>query len=594
MFNTLIENTASTLHVVMIDADQSPITGVTPSDVVVYTLKNGGAPVLKSVVGAWTEVGASFPGVYAINLSSGELDTLGTFLVSIRPDPGTVIVGMPELIVVNVAVIEDIQGRVGTLQGDVTTLAGSVDGVQASVDGVQVSVDAMLTEVLEAIEGVLTASTADPYKTISNILRDGTGKVTQSTTYLWRSEEVAVYPYWQDKVVVANSTYESGLITAYGIGDSDAWRAVRSNDAMDYGMNQVNCRVTFPGESYYAVPALRDRTLYAVDAASHNLYVSTDAGLTWTVDDAGAINSQDRLNAVRVSPDGNVVAVAGGQSNRVLRIKVGTDPWINADGPFQSTANLRDIVVANAENVWAVGTHGHVLYYYGATYPTASTTIAGGIAINGLFPIYQNENGYGNPDTGVIHLYALRADGKVYISKNRGVNWTEVVGSPANGLSKGAVYSYDGAIDSAIGDGYDITYANCKVFVFGWTNPGGLSKLWEVTISHTAGDAVPVLSWTDITSRLPGFVANADYGAGLFVDRGLGKVIFTTAYSVFESDDGGATFSRTLDLPPYSYSFSNSVGHVVVGYTDTPVPLHSIFYSDYVGNDYPHIWRYGR
>ncbi len=104
LLKTLIKNTASTLHVVLLDAGQLPITGVTTNDIIVYVLKEGGAPILKSVVGAWTEVGASFPGVYAIDLSAGDLDTLGTLLVSIRPDPSTVIVGMAEVIVLNVAV----------------------------------------------------------------------------------------------------------------------------------------------------------------------------------------------------------------------------------------------------------------------------------------------------------------------------------------------------------------------------------------------------------------------------------------------------------------------------------------------------------
>lgn len=67
---------------IILSATGAPVTGLTNVDVTAYSSKNGAAPVLFNLAGAFTEISAAnMPGVYSVQIPASLTDTLGELVL---------------------------------------------------------------------------------------------------------------------------------------------------------------------------------------------------------------------------------------------------------------------------------------------------------------------------------------------------------------------------------------------------------------------------------------------------------------------------------------------------------------------------------
>ncbi len=125
------------------------VTGVTAP--VVYLRKAGGSEAAKSVVNgvSWTEVGAHFPGVYSLSLTTGETDTVGPLLVSVQ--------GGVSDVNVSAHYVDDYEQQNHTLLESISTLEQSMAATLSAVNSSVTSLTSAVAAVDSAVGSIDTA-----------------------------------------------------------------------------------------------------------------------------------------------------------------------------------------------------------------------------------------------------------------------------------------------------------------------------------------------------------------------------------------------------------------------------------------------------
>lgn len=154
------------------------------------------------------------------------------------------------------------------------------------------------------------------------------------------------------------------------------------------------------------------------------IYKSTDAGLSWTAQEAGVINSAG-WNAIHFANRND--GLAGGDNNEIARTVDGGATWSAVTGPSgQTTDDIQAVWVLDQNRYWVTYNDGTIWY-----------------TLNGGTDWFQRS--FTGSGTGSVKAMAWRdeligflahndgsSDGTIHMTVDGGYSWEQLEGTPAN------------------------------------------------------------------------------------------------------------------------------------------------------------------
>jgi photosystem II stability/assembly factor-like uncharacterized protein len=180
-------------------------------------------------------------------------------------------------------------------------------------------------------------------------------------------------------------------------------------DPFTYAGGDASDVVTFQTATGHRAVVSRGSTTMGEPA---EVAITTDWGANWTNVDVGAVNGQ-YIN--RLFPlSGRIWAACSG--GYIYRSDNLGDSWITLEAGDETVQNLNDICMYDTSVGYAVGNSNAFLYTLDGVEWAAGTGPAVG---TNLLSVAINELG---------HVFVGAADGAIYRSEDRGVNWLDVDG----------------------------------------------------------------------------------------------------------------------------------------------------------------------
>lgn len=561
---------SSTLGIILTNTnDGTPLTGITPSDVTMYILKQGGSPTLKTIdSGNFSEVGSSMPGLYRVTFTPTELDTVGQFIAVVQENTN-VDLAQTFLRVEIVSQLEsDTYNEVSGIKGG--TFSASSDAL-ASISENVTSVQSDLSEVkgsgfnssLDSLSGrrseiplsaeIVKGDTHDVGVRLGN--RTGVTSSDLNVDLLKAGSEVSttLLSTWQE----IDATGLPGLYEfTMDSSDTDTLGdlVVRLSPAADIVEFSGTEEFNPSGDNLRDIYFHTDQTGY-VATDSGNLQYTQDGGDSWTAESVA--NEQHAIDGDRTT---GFVAVLGEASSTVsiwtgdtngFTSQVATNLSFEATGQYDITV----LPGTSPQTVIVLGDDGGTPTYLlekwsvgdGSTTTVFSSTDVRFTAVEAI------------DDTTVFAVGRdeLSGDPVVYKSTDAGDSFSEVTLNPSGfgGVLNNVAFTDDGNTGYAVspgelgvtangaifkstdgGDTWNRTDSSPGVNAIIWdVHPVNDSSIWLTGVDGSSGVDAKIWTSTDSGSTLnteSTSSLNADSAVSFKEMSGIGQEIWTTGGKV--------------------------------------------------------------
>lgn len=245
----------------------------------------------------------------------------------------------------------------------------------------------------------------------------------------------AADPFAADEVVIAVECFEPSrdivrVVVAAGTTDIDDPAKIAYSD--DNGATWTAVAVGAVDGQF--VPQrnslfILDRGSMWVGMDDGYIYKSIDAALSWTVQEAGVINTGP-WNAIHFANRND--GLAGGDNNEIARTLDGGETWSAVVGPSgQTTDDIQQVWVIDQNRYWVTYNDGTIWFSLngGTTWTQRSFTGSGTGSVRDMAWL--------NDLIGFLAHNDGASDGTIHMTVDGGYSWERLAGIPANnGLNK--------------------------------------------------------------------------------------------------------------------------------------------------------------
>lgn len=240
----------------------------------------------------------------------------------------------------------------------------------------------------------------------------------------------AADPFAADEVVIAVECFEPSrdivrVIVAAGTTDADDPAKIAYSD--DSGTSWTTVFIgTVDGQFIPARNSLfvLDRGAMWVGMDDGYIYKSADAGLTWTAQEAGVINSGP-WNAIHFANRND--GLAGGDNNEIARTVDGGSTWSAVTGPSgQTTDDIQAVWVLDKNRYWIAYNDGTIWFTLNAGVDWSQRSFTG----SGTGSV--RDIAWLNDLIGFLAHNDGSSDGTIHMTVDGGYSWERLTGTPVN------------------------------------------------------------------------------------------------------------------------------------------------------------------
>lgn len=366
----VIQNQPDTITVVISDAsDGSPFTGVVDTDITMYIRKDGGSPVAKTIDNTnFREVDATnMPGLYEIDFTAADFDTLGEFVAVIQATAAF------DQVSISLKVVKDVITQLGgagfdsqrdTLQNLRTLQDLAHDKWESSVAQVVKNTTPSFAVQFINDKGEAVTGIAEESHFNSSFIQGGT--VSSESLGNWTEVDALNLPGFYRFTLPSALTGTTGeLALQMAPGDVNWTSAGVDMSQLDVYPDLYDIETIDDGTNKYALIVGTQGQDFAEDG---EIYFSTDF-LNWTRDTPAALSNYgfypDTWGCDVKMVGGDVVRTFVGEAGHFF-VDIGDgNGWVDVSNT-NVTTTLRSVAIKDKTHIVACGDGGALLRFDGS------------------------------------------------------------------------------------------------------------------------------------------------------------------------------------------------------------------------------------